>query len=196
MLQTHGNRWKRQRLETKMRSDPERTSVGGCWESERRCWGPAAHPAEGAIQTCQPAPSLGRGGRHQPRELGNLGDTSDAIASYGLFGLLPLLALGSGREGEAAFPPLPADGFPGQSLRCCPGRQKQAGVQPGGGGVLASLPNDAEHRPAAAHGERLQITGRLQFLFLSFCFCGFHLFWFVDHEVFSRGVGPFWNAHS
>lgn len=157
-----------------MRSDPEGASVGGCWESERWCWGPAAHPAEGAIQTCQPAPSLGRGGRHQPRELGNLRDTSDAIASYGLFGSLPLLALGSGREGEAVFPPLPAMGSLGRALGAAwEGRSRQ-GCSPGG--VLASLPNDAEHRPAAAHGERLQITGRLQFLFLSFCFCGFHLF--------------------
>lgn len=165
MLQTHGNRWKRQRLETKMRSDPERTSVGGCWESERRCWGPAAHPAEGAIQTCQPAPSLGQGGRHQPRELGNLGDTSDAIASYGLFGLLPLLALGSGREGEAAFPPLPADGFLGQSLRCCPGRQKQAGVQPGGGGSLPPflMMLSIARLPRTASGCKSQVT-------YSFCF--------------------------
>lgn len=31
MLQSHGNRWKRQRLETKIRSDPERCVAGGCW---------------------------------------------------------------------------------------------------------------------------------------------------------------------
>lgn len=98
----------------------------------------AAHPAEGAIQNPSAGTEFGARWEASARELGNLGDTSDATASYGLFGLLPWLALASGREGEAAFPPLPAEGFLGQSLRCCPGRQEQAGVQPRGGPCLPS----------------------------------------------------------
>lgn len=33
-----------------MRSDPERASVGGCWESDRSAVGPAARPREEVME--------------------------------------------------------------------------------------------------------------------------------------------------
>jgi len=48
-----------------MRSNPERASVGGCWESDRQRHGPTAHPGEEAIKNL--SAGTGFGGRWEAR---------------------------------------------------------------------------------------------------------------------------------
>lgn len=110
------------RLETKMRSDPERTGIGGCWESDRQRWGPRCSPRRGGDQ--KPVSWHRVWGEASARELGEVGDAFHVIASYGFFlfcfwvffayfRCLHLLLAMAGEE--AAFRPFPADGILGQS---------------------------------------------------------------------------------
>lgn len=146
MLQTHGNRWKWQRLETEMRSDPERSKRWRLLPGERSAAlrAPLLTPERRQSKTCQLAQSLVGGGKWQPGSWETCGGGCfNAIASYGPFAYFHRLrsSLVSGGK-KAALTWLLIDGLLGQSPHCCRGKQKQAGVKPWP--LLASLPNTAE----------------------------------------------------
>lgn len=111
MLQTGGNRWKWQRLKTKMRNDPERASVGGCWESDRQCYGPCCSPREEAIKNLSASAEFGGRCEASARELGDVGDALDANVSYSPFCLFPLFALASGHGRRGGRVPPAACGW-------------------------------------------------------------------------------------
>lgn len=65
--------------------------------------------------------------------------------------------------GRGSVPPAACDGFLGQSLRCCPGRQKQAGVQPRGSLPPFLMMLSIARLPRTASGCKSQVA-------YSFCF--------------------------
>lgn len=106
-----------------MRSDPERTSVRGCWESNRQCYGPTAHPGEEAIKNLSAGAEFGGRWEASARELGDLGDALNAVASYGPFCLFPLFALAPsrGRRG-GSVPPAACGSAPWAEPSLLPGK--------------------------------------------------------------------------
>jgi len=104
--------------------------------------------------------------------VGGAGGALGATASYGPFCSFPLLALASGRAWRGgSVPPAAHDWGPWAEPWLPPGKAETGGVQPGG--LLASVPNRAEHPqlPCTESGCKSPVAYRL---FLGFC--AFHLF--------------------
>lgn len=159
-------------------------------ESEAAGWGSA-----GLCARCSPQ----RGGSQKPvswgrvwwevsaRELGEMRGALDAVDFRWPFLLISIVCtcfwLG---WGGGSVSPLPADGLLGQSPSCCLGR-----------GTARGAPHLAPWQGWASlvttHIKQLQMTDQAVSQFLFLCFSPFL---FVDDKVFSRGAGPFWNAHS
>lgn len=95
-LQTHGNRWKWQRLETKIRSDSERSVVGGCWERDRHPSGPLLPPERRQWNTCQLR--WCEASAREPREDGALQIQLLPTAFFAYYYCLHLLLVTAGEE--------------------------------------------------------------------------------------------------